>query len=79
MERNKKIQVSMGALAPYVKAHYDLPPDAILQGSEYDADRDVVTMTFKHQTFDLVKNPPMQEAKEDEPEPPKRGRKKKGD
>lgn len=57
MERNKKVQMSMSALAEMIKKHYGLPPDAIYQGSEYDASRDAMTVMLKHQTFDMVKEP----------------------
>jgi len=57
MERTKKVQMSMRALAEMIKKHYGLPPDAAYQGSEYDAGRDIMTVTLSHQTFDLVKEP----------------------
>ena len=68
MDRNVKVTMDMRALGEKVKEHYALPPDSIYQGCEYDSNKDSVTMAFKHQTFDMVKEPAVVSPPASEPE-----------
>lgn len=54
MERIMKMAMPMSALAQMTIKHYNLPPDSIYMKSEYDKEREMVHITFKHQTFDFV-------------------------
>lgn len=63
MERSLKVNMDMRALAEYAKQHYGLPPDAMYQGCEYNPKTDRVSIQFKHQKFDMVKEPPVIEEK----------------
>ncbi|MGH7850617.1 MAG: hypothetical protein ACREOP_09995 [Thermodesulfobacteriota bacterium] len=59
MDRTIKVEMDLRGLSEKVKEHYNLPPDAIYRGHEYDAARGRVMFTFEHTTFDLVKEPPV--------------------
>ena len=59
MERSLKVNMDMRALAEHAKQHYGLPPDAMYQGCEYNPKTDRVSIQFKHQTFEMKKEPPV--------------------
>lgn len=59
MTRTKIFRVDIQAVAKWMKGHYALPNDAVYKGAEYDPKSGKLSIELQHQTFEMVKHPPL--------------------
>lgn len=59
MKRNKIVRMDVQAVAKMVIGHYALPADARFKGVELDSKNGKLAFELEHQTFEMVKNPPL--------------------